>query len=359
MTWSAIDCASPRGCRPRRPRSPSCRAPPGSSRLDQAGDPAHSSPDAEPGATVDLSRIAELPNASDPTPTETDRTGCAHEPTEGDGPRPPEHPAAADAGLHPNPDSPCTTDFTAPRSAEVRGNETTDIGAIPNGLETVTQLGPLTPRGPQSDGRSGTDRPEIPGYEILEQLGEGGMGVVYKARQQGLNRLVALKMIRGGSSARIDHLARFRVEAEAVAQLRHPNIVQIYDIGEVDGYAVRGAGATRRRGSRRSTGGHAAARSVRRRAGGDCWPEPSTRLIRPGSSTATSSRPTSCSPPTASPRSPTSAWPSGWNPTATRPRAARSWARPATWPPSRPADTPRTSDRPPTSTRWARSSTRS
>ena len=61
------------------------------------------------------------------------------------------------------------------------------------------------------------------------------MGVVYKARQQGLNRLVALKMIIGGSQVREHHLARFRIEAEAVAQLRHPNIVQIYDIGEVDG----------------------------------------------------------------------------------------------------------------------------
>ena len=53
------------------------------------------------------------------------------------------------------------------------------------------------------------------------------MGVVYKARHLGLNRLVALKMIRGGSQARADHLSRFRVEAEAVARLRHPNILQI------------------------------------------------------------------------------------------------------------------------------------
>ena len=60
------------------------------------------------------------------------------------------------------------------------------------------------------------------------------MGIVYKARQQGLNRLVALKMIVGGQQARVDHLARFRIEAEAVARLRHPNILQIYDIGEVD-----------------------------------------------------------------------------------------------------------------------------
>ena len=61
------------------------------------------------------------------------------------------------------------------------------------------------------------------------------MGIVYKARQLGLNRLVAIKMIIGGSQVRTAHLARFRVEAEAVARLRHPNILQIYDIGEVDG----------------------------------------------------------------------------------------------------------------------------
>jgi eukaryotic-like serine/threonine-protein kinase len=77
--------------------------------------------------------------------------------------------------------------------------------------------------------------PTVPGYDILKRLGEGGMGVVYKARHQGLKRLVALKMIRGGSQARADLLSRFRVEAEAVARLRHPNIIQIYDIGEAAG----------------------------------------------------------------------------------------------------------------------------
>src|SRR5271157_5638784 len=76
--------------------------------------------------------------------------------------------------------------------------------------------------------------PKIPGYELVEKLGQGGMGVVYKARQVGLNRLVAVKMIRGGEQARPEHFARFRVEAEAVAQLDHPNIIQIYEIGAVD-----------------------------------------------------------------------------------------------------------------------------
>ena len=76
--------------------------------------------------------------------------------------------------------------------------------------------------------------PVIPGYEILSILGHGGMGVVFKARQSLLNRLVALKMIRGDVWIRSDRRDRFRIEAEAIARLRHPNVVQIYDIGEVD-----------------------------------------------------------------------------------------------------------------------------
>jgi WD40 repeat protein/serine/threonine protein kinase/tetratricopeptide (TPR) repeat protein len=75
----------------------------------------------------------------------------------------------------------------------------------------------------------------VPGYEILGVLGRGGMGVVYKARQTSLNRLVALKMIRSGAHAGSQERARFLVEAEAVARLSHPNIVQIHEIGEQDG----------------------------------------------------------------------------------------------------------------------------
>lgn len=77
--------------------------------------------------------------------------------------------------------------------------------------------------------------PYIPGYEILGELGRGGMGVVYKARQVGLSRFVALKMILVGAYAGTEEIARFRTEAESVARLKHPNIVQIHEIGEHSG----------------------------------------------------------------------------------------------------------------------------
>jgi serine/threonine-protein kinase len=76
---------------------------------------------------------------------------------------------------------------------------------------------------------------QVPGYEVLEELGRGGMGVVYKARQLGLKRLVALKMILAAEHAGPQQRARFRTEAEAVARCQHPNIVQIHDIGEHQG----------------------------------------------------------------------------------------------------------------------------
>jgi tetratricopeptide (TPR) repeat protein/tRNA A-37 threonylcarbamoyl transferase component Bud32 len=218
---------------------------PRTSRLEdspETSDPANSPLATSPDVTVDLARIAELPTSTDPTPIEPNHAGCSHEPTDVDVPEPPDRPATSDLRPHPIAGSPVTTDFIPPSSIgpsradaiHVANGETTDFAPPINGDRTVTRSGPGAPAPRATQDRSRSVPPEIPGYEILEKLGEGGMGVVYKARQRGLNRLVALKMIVGGKQARVDHMARFRVEAEAVARLRHPNILQIYDIGEVD-----------------------------------------------------------------------------------------------------------------------------
>ena len=106
--------------------------------------------------------------------------------------------------------------------------QVTTVGAQPN-----TVHGLSCPDG--SIRSAAAELPAIPSYEILTILGRGGMGVVYRARHIKLKRQVALKMLRAGAQAGPEHHARFRREAETIARLQHPNVVQIHEVGEHDG----------------------------------------------------------------------------------------------------------------------------
>jgi serine/threonine protein kinase len=117
-------------------------------------------------------------------------------------------------------------------------------GLCPRCLAGGLGASEATELGPQTDNAKvpiDTIRPPLKpgmtfkGFEVLEVLGQGGMGVVYKARQQSLNRLVALKLLISQLAASEEFVARFEREAKVIASVNHPNVVQVYDFGKDDG----------------------------------------------------------------------------------------------------------------------------
>jgi serine/threonine-protein kinase len=112
--------------------------------------------------------------------------------------------------------------------------------AVHRVLDANSRAGRSTPRWANRDSGSeatdpGPEQPEVPGYEVLERLGRGGMGVVYRAHQRDLHRDVALKVIAAGAYADSAVRDRFRTEAQAMARLQHPHVVQVFEVGEANG----------------------------------------------------------------------------------------------------------------------------
>jgi eukaryotic-like serine/threonine-protein kinase len=158
-------------------------------------------------------------------------------------------PTVAETQVAPSPSVSATVEMPSPSVGETldtsssvdskmtSGGSTTDAGSLAIGDfagDESTDEGSATPDAARHR-RSTRARPAVPGYVLIAEIGRGGMGVVYKARHVRLDRLVALKMILAGAHASADQIARFHIEARAVAQIQHAGIVQIHEVGDHEG----------------------------------------------------------------------------------------------------------------------------
>jgi WD40 repeat protein len=115
------------------------------------------------------------------------------------------------------------------RALDAFANQSDDLKQRRNREKTAARSTPRKPS--EGAGSAAANYPVIAGYEIIRELGFGGMAVVYEAYQPALKRCVAIKLGRGGLGPDHEHLVRFQIEAQAAASLHHPNIVEIYEIG--------------------------------------------------------------------------------------------------------------------------------
>jgi serine/threonine-protein kinase len=184
-----------------------------------------------------------------------------------------------------------------PETPEEPANAPAACGRLSASIDAEAATLPHVPAPPEAQAPAGRGT-RFGNYELLGELGRGGMGVVYKARQLDLDRTVALKMILGSHLASGEQVTRFHTEARSIARLRHAHIVQVYESGQVQGQHYFAMEYVEGRGlDHRLRGGPSQPRtpcacccpSSRR------WPN----CTATASCTATSSRRTSCSTPAA------------------------------------------------------------
>ncbi len=132
-------------------------------------------------------------------------------------------------------DSDCTPEEACTDCPELLPRVKVRLGQIRAADAQFDALFPTPGSSPTPTGTAEAGLPHFPGFEVRELLGRGGMGMVYRAWDRRLHRDVAIKMLIAGAYARPEELERFLRGAEAKAGLRHPNIVQVYDVGDLDG----------------------------------------------------------------------------------------------------------------------------